>query len=144
MQKAVSGDATPARVARLHGAAALAHLGQFEAARPVFEDELLRLAGNVPIPARLELTRALARAVSHSPLEYALAALDRMAEKLRVVTDSFNTNSHVCLSVVSFMESLVLGYASDDLTLGDLGRQWLDDDEYLIRRRVHRDMGPAL
>jgi len=38
------------------------------------------------------------------------------------------------------MESLILGYAAEDLALGDLGRQWLDDDEYLVRRRVHRDL----
>jgi hypothetical protein len=140
MQKAASGTGTPARIARLHGAAALAYLGRFDQARPVFEDALTVLAGDLPVPACLELTRALARAVSHAPLEYALSALERLADKLPVITDSFNTNSHVCLSVVSFMESLVLGYASDDLTIGDLGRQWLDDDEYLIRRRVHRDM----
>jgi hypothetical protein len=142
MQKTASGKGTPARVARLHCAASLAYLGHFDEARPAYEEALEFLAGDVPISARLELTRAFARAVSQTPLEYALASLDRLAEKLSVITDSFNTNSHVCLSVVAFMESLVLGHASEDLTIGEVGRQWLDDDEYLIRRRVHRDMGP--
>jgi hypothetical protein len=137
---AASGDATPARVARLHCAAALSYLGHFEQARTGFEDALAFLERDLPTPVRLELTRAFARAVSQAPLDYAMAALDRLAERLTVITDSFNTNSHVCISVVAFMESLVLGHASDDLAIGDLGRQWLDDDEYLVRRRVHRDM----
>ena len=39
------------------------------------------------------------------------------------------------------MESLILGYASEQLALGQLGRRWLDEDEYLVRRRIHRDLG---
>jgi tetratricopeptide (TPR) repeat protein len=140
MQRSSSGQSTPARVARLHCAASLAYLGHFDEARPAFEEALAFLAGDLPISTRLPLTRTFARAVGQAPLEYALASLDRLAEKLPVITDSFNTNSHVCLSVLAFMESLVLGYASEDLTMGELGRQWLDDDEYLLRRRVHRDM----
>jgi len=99
------------------------------------------LAGTLPMAARLDLTRALARAVAPAPLSYALGVLDKLGDKLAVVTDSFNTNSHVCVSALGFVEAIVLGYASDDLTLGELRRQWLDDDEYLVRRRIHRDMG---
>ena len=29
---------------------------------------------------------------------------------------------------------------SDDFALGPGGRKWLDDDEYLVRRRIHADM----
>jgi hypothetical protein len=140
MQKTAAGTGTPAMVARLHTASALAYLGRFESARGVFEETLGVLAGDVPVPTRLDLTRALARAVVNAQQEYALAVLEKLAAKLSVVTDSFNTNSHLCLSVVAFVESLVLGYASEDLAIGELGRRWLDDDEYLIRRRIQRDM----
>jgi hypothetical protein len=93
------------------------------------------------MPDRLRVTRAYAQALGHAPLEYAVGALGALAGGLSGVTDSFNTNSHFCLSVVHFMESLVLGYASDDLALGEQGRRWLDEDEHLVRRRVHRDLG---
>ena len=63
-----------------------------------------------------------------------------LTDQLPLVTDSFNTNSHYCLSVVHFVESLVRGHAADDLVLGELGRRWLDEDEYLVRRRIHRDL----
>ncbi len=29
---------------------------------------------------------------------------------------------------------------SDEFALGPTGRKWLDEDEYLIRKRVHADM----
>jgi len=58
MQQAAAGAGTPARVARIHCAAALAYLGHFDQASPVFEEALGLLDGAVPTPARLELTRA--------------------------------------------------------------------------------------
>jgi len=33
---------------------------------------------------------------------------------------------------------------SDNMALGDQARRWLDDDEYLVRRRIHGDMRKLL
>ena len=89
---------------------------------------------------RLEITRAMSGTASHLSLEQAVAELRELAGQLPMITDSFNTNSHFSLSVIQFMESLILGYASEQLALGQLGRRWLDEDEYLVRRRSHRDL----
>jgi hypothetical protein len=140
LQAAAKGRGTVHLVARLHTAAALAYLGETERARPVFEEALTTLQGDLPMPERLQLTRALARALAAAPIAYAVSGLDQLQKRLEVVTDSFNTNSHVCLSVVDFMEALVLGYASEDLAIDHLARRFLDDDEYLVRRRIHRDL----
>jgi hypothetical protein len=35
---------------------------------------------------------------------------------------------------------MVLGLASRDLMIGELGRRFRDTDEHLVRRRIHRDM----
>ena len=67
--------------------------------------------------------------------------MSQLETQLPQITDSLSTNSHFCLSMVEFIECLVLGYVSEDLALGELGRRWLDEDEYLVRRRVHRDLG---
>ncbi len=140
LQAAARGKGAPHLVARLHTAAALAFLGEMERARPVFDEALTVLQGDLPISERLQLTRALARALGGAPLEYALAGLERLQKRFEVVTDNFNTNSHVCLSVVDFIEALVLGYVSDDLAVDPAARRFLDDDEYLVRRRIHRDL----
>ena len=96
---------------------------------------------SMTLTARLDLTRALAQAYSQAPLGHALGGINELAAGLRDITDSFGTNSHYCLSVLSFVESLVLGITSDDLALGEAGRRFVEDDEHLIRRRLHRDLG---
>lgn len=140
LQQAAKGKATVHLVARLHTAAALAHIGETDRARPVFEEALTVLGGDLPMSERLQLTRALSRALGAAPIAFAVSGLDALQEKLEVVTDSFNTNTHVCLSVIDFMEGLVLGYASEDLSIDHVARRFLDDDEYLVRRRIHRDL----
>jgi hypothetical protein len=42
------------------------------------------------------------------------------------------------------LESVVLAAVSDDFTAGTEVRRWLDEDEYLVRRRVHRSVRRAL
>jgi hypothetical protein len=39
---------------------------------------------------------------------------------------------------------MMLALCSDEFTLDREARQRLDDDEYLVRRRVHRDVRAAL
>jgi hypothetical protein len=149
MAARAQGAGTALLVQRVHLAGGLAQVGHADRARALLDEGLRAVAQpapgtpELPMPERLQLTRALSQAVGLVGESYALAALEAIAGQLAKVTDSFNTNSHFCLSVVSFMESLVLGYASEDLALGELGRQWLDDDEYLVRRRVHRDLESA-
>lgn len=135
------GDDVGAVVARVHVAGGLAYLGREDEARPHLDLALLRLAqANSPVHDRLTLARALSRALGHSREDLALAALRRMEGELARVTDSYNTNSHFCLSVVAYVEALVLGYASEELVLGELGRRYLDEDEHLVRRRIQRDL----
>jgi hypothetical protein len=45
---------------------------------------------------------------------------------------------------LDFIEAIVLTLVSDDFTLGESGRRWLEDDEYFVRRRIHRDVRSAL
>jgi len=135
------GDDIGAIVARVHVAGGLSYLGREDEARPHLDLALLRLAqAGSPVHDRLTLVRALSRALGHAREEVALAALRRMEAEVTRVTDSYNTNSHFCLSVVAFVEALVLGYANEELALGELGRRYLDEDEHLVRRRLQRDL----
>ena len=130
--------------AKLGLAGGLAYLGRLDRARPLLEAARKAVRDPAtPMAERLKVARSLARAWSHAPEEQAIAGLADLAEELQKVTDSLSTNSHFCLSVVSFMEGLVLGITSEDLALGEIGKRWLDEDEYLVRRRVHRDLERA-
>jgi HEAT repeat protein len=128
--------------ARLALAAGFAYLGAMAPAQPIFDEALSRLSKEKDgVPERLKLTRAAARALGHAPTEVALPGLLRLSAQLPWLTDSFNTNSHFCLSLVDFADALVLGHVGDDLTLNEVTRRFLEEDEYLVRRRVHRDAG---
>lgn len=128
----------------LHGRLALsgglAFLGETARALAIFDQARLALGANLLLATRLELTRALALAYAQAPLRNALGGIAELADQLRDITDSLGTNSHYCLSVLHFVESLVLGITSDDLALSDSARRFVEDDEHLIRRRVHRDL----
>ena len=41
-------------------------------------------------------------------------------------------------------EAIVLTMAGDDFLLGESGRRGLEDDEYFVRRRIHREVRAAL
>lgn len=128
---------------RLALAAGLAYLGEANRALPIFEQARIQLSGKLLIGAQLDLVRALALAYAQAPLANALAGIADLSTMLKDVSDSFGTNSHFALSVLSFVESLVLGITSDDLALGEAGRRFVEDDEHLIRRRLHRDLGAS-
>jgi cellulose synthase operon protein C len=140
--------------ARLAIAAGLAYLGDAPRALVIFDQARAQLnasfaaisaltkdAPRPPLTAALDLTRALALAYAQAPLGNALGGIAELSGHLRDITDNLSTNSHYCLSVLHFVESLVLGITSDDLALGEAGRRFVEDDEHLIRRRVHRDLG---
>ncbi len=106
----------------------------------VFEAKELLTQVDLLLESRLQLCRALSQASSHMHHSDAIALLHDLSRQLPLVTDTFNTNSHFCLSVISFMESLILGFANDKLMLGDFGGQWLGEDELLVRKKIHHDM----
>ncbi len=139
----LKGEDTKTLQGRLALAAGFSYLGQFQQAQPIIDEALSRLSresGLIHVD-RLKLTRCTARALGHASTEVALPGLLRLAQQLPWITDSFNTNDHFCLSLVDFADALVLGHVGDDLTLNETTRRFLEEDEYLVRRRVHRDVG---
>ena len=42
------------------------------------------------------------------------------------------------------IDTVVRAVVTDEFTLGATVRAWLDEDEFLIRRRIHRDMAALL
>ncbi|HZI12109.1 MAG TPA: hypothetical protein VE153_17115 [Myxococcus sp.] len=127
--------------AQLGVAAGLAMLGRPGEAYPVFDKAFEALAaGKGTLPERLALTRSLAGALAYAPVEAALPGLAKLSEGLPSVTDSYNTNSHFCLSVVELADALVLGHVEVAQGTGERARSWLDEDEFLVRRRVHREL----
>jgi hypothetical protein len=56
------------------------------------------------------------------------------------VTNTWTTAPYYSRLHLNLVEEVILAVVSDEFALGPAGRRWLDDDEYLVRRRIHADM----
>jgi hypothetical protein len=89
---------------------------------------------------RINLARAYASALSQAPVELAQKSFEELFEKLEGIRDTWTTHPYYMLSQLLVIEAVVLAVVSDDFTVGAAVRRWLDDDEYLVRRRIHREV----
>jgi hypothetical protein len=87
---------------------------------------------------------AYAAAVGHAPARIALGRLAELFDRLGIVSTHGAANRYYTLKPLELIDSAVRAVVSDDFALGPGVRGWLDDDEYLIRRRVNRDLEAAL
>ena len=49
------------------------------------------------------------------------------------------TNTHYSRFHLNLVEAVVMGMVTDDAALGPAAKRWLEEDEFLIRRRIHAD-----
>jgi hypothetical protein len=130
----------------VHVAGAWHYFGRHEQADPVLDAaERVLLEGHLLdlkqalSPQQTLLARALIGSALQGPADAARRRLTRLLERLRVY-DSWVTSSYFKLSQLDVLESVVLGMVGDSQALGEDARRLLDEDEFLIRRRIHRDL----
>jgi hypothetical protein len=85
------------------------------------------------------LTCAYATALSHAPVEIAQKRFEELFEKLERIRDNFTTSAHYCQVQIRVIEAVILAVTSDDFAGGRLASRWLDEEEALVRRRIHHD-----
>ncbi len=83
-------------------------------------------------------------ALGQAPMEFALERCHEFFGKVEGVYDNYTTTTHYSLSRFNVVEAMMLALVSDDFTLDPQARKRLDDDEYLVRRRIHRDVREAM
>ena len=128
-------------------AAGWLYFGKQETAMPFLNEArgLLFATDNKPATVkRSRLARAYADALGQAPVELGLERYQELFAKLGPLTDTFTTNSHFSLSQLQVVESVVRAVVSDDFAMGQNLRRWLDEDEYLVRRRIHADVRAAM
>jgi hypothetical protein len=104
----------------------------------LFSGELVGKEGNVV--QHTSLACAYAAALGEAPAETARPRLEEIFAKLNGVRDVFATCHHYCQSQLRVVEAVLLAVVTDDLNIGQQARRWLDDDEFIVRRRIHRDV----
>jgi len=134
----------------LHIAGGWLSFGLTADALPILDEARNELLGGgaakLSAPEFTKLTTAYISAVGHGPVE---TGLPRLAELLtgldpNRVTNTFTTAPFYSRLHLNVVEEMVLAVASDEFALGAAGRRWLDDDEYLVRKRIHADMRKQL
>ena len=138
--KHLKADNFESLLARVRVSACLAELEETDTTRETLDLAMERLKSDLSPTERLKLTRSVARTASFLPQEEALERIRILSKQLSLIADSYNTNSHFCLSVLDFMETIGLGLAGEQLVLGRDGRRWMEIEEDSIRRRINHDL----
>ncbi len=89
-----------------------------------------------------QLAGAYAGTVGQAPVEKAQQRLEELFGKLPPISDGMTPAmlGYFYLLHLNVVEAVVLAVVSDDFTMGTNARRWLDDDEYLVRKRIHCDL----
>jgi hypothetical protein len=101
-------------------------------------------AARMPVAARTALALAYAEALGFAPGVIALGRLEELFQLVGRVTVQCSSNCYYTLHPLRLIDAVVRAVVTDEFSLGPTVRAWLDEDEFLIRRRVHRDMAAAL
>ena len=121
------------------------YFGQPDKARPILDASRDLLFGEVLTPLyQTALARAYCQTLGQAPLEFGLGRLMELFRRLRGVRDMFTTHTHFSLSRLEVVEAAVLALVGDETAFDPDARRLLDEDEYLVRRRIHRDVRAAL
>jgi len=132
--------------ALLHLAGIRFYFGQDQEAEPVLNAARnLLFSGRLcaspqDLPKQTKLACVYAATLGFAPTEQAQRRIEELFEKLPGIRDTFTTSSHYGWHQLEFLEAVVLAVVSDDFTMGSNVRRLLDDDEFLICQRIHRDM----
>ncbi len=150
-QKGRAGDeARPMRL-MLSAAAGWFYFGRTEDAREIVDqvrDRLFR--GDLDERGQLRLSIAYLNAISQADVDESLRRVEELfvmsktgKRQLNKIGDNAQTNSHFSISQLELVEQSVLALVSEDFVLSDQSRRWLDEDEFLVRSRIHRDVREA-
>jgi hypothetical protein len=117
-----------------------------EKAAPILDEarnELLNpQAAKLPAREYTQLAQAYVTALGQGQADTGLPRITELFRKMddKRITNTWTTAQYYSRFHLNLIESVILAVVSDEFALGPSGRKWLDDDEYLVRRRIHADM----
>ncbi len=129
----------------LQVAAGWLYFGRDQEAEPVLNTARVALFdGNLAPMVRCNLTVPYLAALSQAPTEYTRQRIEELFHRLDGLSDVMTTSSHYGILQLRTIEATIRAVVGDDFTAGAQARRWLEDDEFLVRRRIHHDLRAAL
>ncbi|MCA9084675.1 MAG: hypothetical protein KDA81_11495 [Planctomycetaceae bacterium] len=108
-------------------------------ARDILFSDALTRQGHVGARQQTMLAVSYINAVGHAPVETAIARLHELFDNLIGIHDSATVNTHYSLKQLDIVEALAQTIISDTFSTDRTVQKWLDEEEFLIRRRIHHD-----
>ncbi len=89
-----------------------------------------------------ELARSYVAACGQCQTDMALSRIVELFKTMdkTKITNTFTTAASYSRFHLNLVEEVALALVKDDSAISPSGRKWLDEDEYLVRRRIHADM----
>jgi hypothetical protein len=84
-----------------------------------------------------------AATAARAPVADAQRRLEELFARLPL-EEGWTTGYYYSLAKLRLIETTVMAIVADDFTVGGEVRRWLDEDEFLIRQRIHRDLREAM
>ena len=106
--------------------------------------EALFYAAAGDLQNRTAVALAYADALGFAPAGIALGRLEELFQRLDRVTVHCSSNCYFTLQPLRLIDTVLRAVVTDEFTVSPGVRAWLDGDEFLVRRRVHRDMAALL
>jgi hypothetical protein len=133
-------DAGPLLRTLLPIAAGWYDFGRDSLAEPIFQAARTLLLRKELVPTEhRDLACAYAKALGAAPITTAQQRLEELFERLEGIPIMSSYGDYFSPAQIKFVESVILAVVSDDFTQGAQARRWLDEDEYLVRQRIHSD-----
>lgn len=120
--------------------------GLTDRAMPIIDEARTELLSSqvVKLPAKeyTSLAQAYVTALGQGPSEIGMIRITELFHKMdeKRISNTWTTAQYYSRFHLNLVEEVIRAVVSDDFALGPGGRKWLDDDEYLVRRRIHADM----
>jgi hypothetical protein len=115
-----------------------------EARRTIFENANVPKNQQMTLHLLTRLVQAYISAQVQGPVDVALDRIQELFVNLQKLPIGFTTATHFSRLHLNIVEEVIRSLISDNIALGDQARRWLDDDEFLVRRRIHGDMKKLL
>jgi hypothetical protein len=115
--------------------------GRDSFAEPIFQAaRTLLLRKELVPPEHIALACAYAKTLGAAPLATAQERLEELFKRLEGIPNTSSCGDYYSPAQIKFVESVILALVSDDFMQGAQARRWLDEDEYLVRQRIHGDV----
>ncbi len=92
---------------------------------------------------KADLAAAYAVALGMAPRPFAVEHHDELFAQLELFRNTYVYFDRMAIQHLTVIEAVALSLSADDFTADAKTRRWLDEDEFLVRRRIHRDVEEA-